>query len=114
MPSATVAVPKALRATGALMRTETFHEAARGTSAPPAVADGTSTVGHRSPSPLPDHDHALTDPTASCLAAAAKTGWAADEEEPHPYGFHSHGALISMLFLCCGGIELAPPLPTRV
>ena len=24
------------------------------------------------------------------------------------YGFHSHGALISMLFLCCGGIELAP------
>ncbi len=32
----------------------------------------------------------------------------------HAYGFHSHGALISMLFLCCGGIELAPPLPTRV
>ena len=30
------------------------------------------------------------------------------------YGFHSHGALISMLFLCCGGIELAPPLPTPV
>ena len=30
------------------------------------------------------------------------------------YGFHSPGALISMLFLCCGGIELAPPLPTRV
>ena len=30
------------------------------------------------------------------------------------YGFHSHGALISMLFLCCGGIELAPPLPTCV
>ena len=27
------------------------------------------------------------------------------------YGFHSPGALISMLFLCCGGIELAPPLP---
>ena len=25
------------------------------------------------------------------------------------YGFHSAG---SMLFLCCGGIELAPPLPT--
>ena len=25
------------------------------------------------------------------------------------YGFHSPGALISMLFLCCGGIELAPP-----
>ena len=24
------------------------------------------------------------------------------------------GALISMLFLCCGGIELAPPLPTRI
>ena len=23
------------------------------------------------------------------------------------YGFHSPGALISMLFLCCGGIELA-------
>ena len=30
------------------------------------------------------------------------------------YGFHSHGALISMLFLCCGGIELAPPLPTTI
>ncbi len=30
------------------------------------------------------------------------------------YGFHTPGALISMLFLCCGGIELAPPLPTRV
>ena len=29
------------------------------------------------------------------------------------YGFQSHGALISMLFLCGGGIELAPPLPTR-
>ena len=29
-------------------------------------------------------------------------------------GFHSPGALISMLFLCCGGIELAPPLPTRI
>ena len=22
--------------------------------------------------------------------------------------------LISMLFLCCGGIEVAPPLPTRI
>ena len=30
------------------------------------------------------------------------------------YGFHSHGALISMLFLCCGGVELVPHLPTRV
>ena len=30
------------------------------------------------------------------------------------YGFHSAGALISMLFLCCGGIELHPPLPTRI
>ena len=30
------------------------------------------------------------------------------------YGFHPHGALISMLFLCCGGIDLAPPLLTRV
>ena len=29
------------------------------------------------------------------------------------YGFHSAGALISMLFLCCGGIKLDPPLPTR-
>ena len=29
-------------------------------------------------------------------------------------GFHSHRALISMLFLCCGDIELTPPLPTRV
>ena len=26
----------------------------------------------------------MTDPTASCLAAAAETGWAADEKEPHP------------------------------
>ena len=30
------------------------------------------------------------------------------------YGFHSPGPLISMLFLCCGGIELAPPLPTSI
>ena len=30
------------------------------------------------------------------------------------YGFHSHGALISMLFLCCEGIELVPPLPTAI
>lgn len=30
------------------------------------------------------------------------------------YGFHSAGALTSMLFLCCGGIELAPPLPTVI
>ena len=29
-------------------------------------------------------------------------------------GFHTLAALISMLFPCCGGIELAPPLPTRV
>jgi transposase len=27
------------------------------------------------------------------------------------YGFHSPGPLIAMLFLCCGGIVLAPPLP---
>jgi len=27
------------------------------------------------------------------------------------YGFHSHHALIAMLFLCCGGIQLSPPLP---
>ena len=30
------------------------------------------------------------------------------------YGFHTPAPLISMLFLCCGGIGLAPPLPTRV
>ena len=30
------------------------------------------------------------------------------------YGFHSAGALTSMLFQCCGGIELAPPLPTVI
>ena len=30
------------------------------------------------------------------------------------YGFHSAGALTAMLFLCCGGIELAPPLPTLI
>ncbi len=35
-------------------------------------------------------------------------------EARRAYGFHSHGALISMLFLCCGGIELAPPLPTAI
>jgi transposase len=29
------------------------------------------------------------------------------------FGFHSASALISMLFLCCGGVELDPPLPTR-
>ena len=28
-----------------------------------------------------------------------------------PPRFILHGALISMPFLCCGGIELAPPLP---
>jgi len=27
------------------------------------------------------------------------------------FGFHSSGALIGMLFLCCGGISLKPPLP---
>ena len=30
------------------------------------------------------------------------------------YGFHSHRPLISMLYLCCGGIKLEPPLPTRI
>jgi transposase len=29
------------------------------------------------------------------------------------FGFHSAQALIAMLFLCCGGIALAPPLPGR-
>jgi transposase len=29
------------------------------------------------------------------------------------YGFHSHLALTSMIFLSCGGIQLDPPLPTR-
>ena len=29
------------------------------------------------------------------------------------FGFHSADALISMLYLCCGGIELHPPLPQR-
>jgi transposase len=27
------------------------------------------------------------------------------------YGFHSHSPLIGMLYLCCGGITLSPPLP---
>lgn len=27
------------------------------------------------------------------------------------YGFHSHHSLVAMLFLCCGGIRLSPPLP---
>ena len=35
-------------------------------------------------------------------------------DRAHTDGFHSHGGLISMLFFCCGGIELAPPVPTRV
>ena len=30
------------------------------------------------------------------------------------YGFHTPAPLISMLFLSCGGLELALPLPTRV
>jgi len=30
------------------------------------------------------------------------------------YGFHSHQALIAMIFLNCGGIQLHPPLPTGV
>ena len=29
----------------------------------------------------------MTDPIASCLAAAGETDWAANEEEPHPYDF---------------------------
>ncbi len=29
------------------------------------------------------------------------------------FGFHSPDALISMLYLCCGGIALQPPLPQR-
>ena len=29
------------------------------------------------------------------------------------YGFHSAGALISMLFLTCGGVQLDPPLPEK-
>lgn len=28
------------------------------------------------------------------------------------FGFHSAGALIGMLFLCCGGVSVTPPLPT--
>jgi transposase len=28
------------------------------------------------------------------------------------YGFHSHHALSAMIFLCCSGITLNPPLPT--
>jgi transposase len=28
------------------------------------------------------------------------------------YGFHSAQALIAMIFLCCGGITLSPPLPS--
>lgn len=28
------------------------------------------------------------------------------------YGFHSAEALIAMIFLCCGGITLSPPLPS--
>nr|MBA3504486.1 transposase [Betaproteobacteria bacterium] len=28
------------------------------------------------------------------------------------YGYHSAPALIAMIFLCCGGITLSPPLPS--
>ena len=28
------------------------------------------------------------------------------------YGFHSAKPLIAMILLCCGGITLAPPLPS--
>ena len=66
------------------MRTETLHKRASTSGTPPAVADGTSTVGHRSPPLLPHH--AVTDPIASCLAAV-ETDSAADEEEPHPSAF---------------------------
>lgn len=27
------------------------------------------------------------------------------------YGFHSPNSITTMLYLCCSGIELAPPLP---
>ena len=30
------------------------------------------------------------------------------------FGFHSAAALVSLLFLCCGGVELDPPLPRRL
>ena len=54
-----LAALKPPRAAGALMRTETFHEAREHQRITAAVADGTSTtVGHRSPSPLPHHNHA--------------------------------------------------------
>jgi transposase len=29
------------------------------------------------------------------------------------FGFHSHEALTSMVYLCCGGVQLNPPLPTE-
>ena len=29
------------------------------------------------------------------------------------FGFHSHPPLVAMLFLCCGGIDVQPPLPTH-
>ena len=78
------AVLKPPPAAGALMRTETFHEAREYQRKPPAVADGTvpSNTGPRRR--FLTTATRLTDPTASCLAAVTKTGWAADEEEPHP------------------------------
>ena len=62
-----------------VLRPSTKRASTSGT--PPAVADGTSTIGHRSPPLLPHR--AVTDPIAFCLAAA-ETDSAADEEEPHP------------------------------
>ena len=69
------------------MRTETLHQAREyQRNTPQAGADGTSTIGHRSPPLLPHH--AVTDPIASCLAAA-ETDSAADQEEPHPTDFEA-------------------------
>ena len=66
------------------MRTETLHQARESQRNTPSRRDRTSTIGHRSPPLLPHH--AVTDPIASCLAAA-ETDSAADEEEPHPTQF---------------------------
>ena len=71
------------------MRTETFHEAREYQRKPPSGRRRHKY--RRTPVPLRRFlttTTRLTDPTASCLAAAAKTGWAADEEEPHPMRIH--------------------------
>ena len=79
--------PQPPRAAGALMRTETSHEAREDQRKSPHRSLTTEVPSATGPSAAPHH--ALTDPIASCLAAAGETDWAANEEEPHPSSFRA-------------------------